>query len=251
MSFGWLNILSKYKILVCFIMILFIIGAQLPEVPSTEPVLDEIVLKLKEMRDPTVSVQTHRGSGSGTIINIINTDMKDIFEYHVLTNAHVTHSRFFTYLRGVDSITGKIQIETIDTGCIVTTFDHPNKTCEYHNTKVIAENIVHDLAILSFVSDQKFNVAKIANNDMLEQIRVFDEVFAIGCQLGRNPTPTVGIVSQILTGTHGEQEWILYGSTAQITPGSSGGGLFKRYDDHYYLIGVPYSLAVANNGQFI
>lgn len=240
--------------------------AQLPEIPYTDPIpivspiatkgkeaksIDEIAIKQKEMRDTVVLVRTIRGSGSGTIIESITTDNEDIFEYRVLTNAHVTHSRFFTYLTGADSITGKIKIETVDTGCEIITFDYKNRGWENHNADVIAENIIYDLAMLSFVSSQKFAVAKIADDDMLKQVRVFDEVFAVGCQFGRAPTPTIGIISQILIGTCGEQQWILYGSTAQITPGSSGGGLFKEYGNHYYLVGIPYRTAVAYNGQFI
>ena len=86
---------------------------------------------------------------------------------------------------------------------------------------------------------------------MLKQVRVFDEVFAIGCQFGQAPIPTVGIISQILTENNRDKKWIIYRSTAQISPGSSGGGLFREYDGHYYLIGSPYRIWVADNGQII
>lgn len=216
-----------------------------------EPIIDEITLKQREMRDTIVLVKTRRGSGSGTIIDRLDIDTKQMFEYRVLTNSHVTHLRFVQYLRGVNSITGKTKIEVVDTGCEVVVFDYQDRNQINHKAQVVAEDTTYDLAILSFVSSKEFVVVKIADQDMLEQVRVFDNVFAIGCQLGQAPSPTVGIISQIFKGTYRDREWTTYGSTAQITPGSSGGGLFKRYDDHYYLIGIPYCLAVTNNGQMI
>jgi len=215
------------------------------------PVVDEIELKQREMRDTTVFVQTRQGSGSGTIIDRLETDTDGLCEYLVLTNAHVTYSRFITILRGVDSITGKVKSERIDTGCGVIAFNHTERDWFPHNATVIAEDMRYDLALLSFRSKHEFSVAKIADDDMLSQVRVFDEIFAIGCQLGNAPSPTTGIISQIITGNNGEKEWVIYGNTAQITPGSSGGGLFKKYDGHYYMIGIPFRVAIACNGQIV
>jgi len=221
------------------------------EIEVLPPVVDEIALKQEEMRNTTILVQTFQGSGSGTIIDCLETDAEGVFEYRVLSNAHVTYSRFITIVRGVDSLTGKVQRETTDTGCGIVVFDHANKDYFQYGATVIDEDVRYDLSLLSFRTDKKLPVARVADKDQLNQVRVFDEIFAIGCQLGRGPSPTTGIVSQIITGNNGEKEWAIYGNTAQITPGSSGGGLFKKYDDHYYLIGIPFRVAVAGNGQFV
>ena len=214
-------------------------------------VVDEIALKQKEMRDTTVLIQTNQGSGSGTIIDCLETDTDGIFEYVVLTNAHVTYSRFITILRKVDSLTGRVKTERVDTGCRIIAFNHTERDWFPYNTTVVAEDMQYDFSLLAFRSEHNFSVAKIADEDMLGQVRVFDEIFAVGCQLGRAPAPTTGIVSQIITGNNGEKEWVIYGNTAQITPGSSGGGLFKKYDGHYYMIGIPFRVAIAGNGQII
>lgn len=213
--------------------------------------IDTIALKQDEMRNTTVMVTTIYGSGSGTIIKKISTGMDDFYEYRVLTNAHVTHPRITKQLIGVDALTGKLKIRTVDTGCNVILFENDTGKWTSHEAQVMAEDIIYDLSILSFCVSKVLSVARIASKEMLVQVRVFDEVFAIGCQLGNRPTPTNGIISQITTGKHGEKEWIIYGTTSQITPGSSGGGLFKKYDDHYYLIGIPYRIAVAGNGQMV
>lgn len=214
-------------------------------------VVDKIARKQKQMRNTTVLVQVRDGSGSGTIIDCIDIDNEEKFEYRVLTNKHVINSRFITLLKGVNSLTGELQTETIDMGCEIITFDHDGKKWNYNTARVIIEDVKYDLAILSFVSKEELFIAKMASVDMLQQVRVFDEIFVIGCQLGCAPTPTTGIISQILIGEHNTKEWVIYSNTAQITPGSSGGGLFKEYENHYYLIGIPYRVAKADNGQFV
>lgn len=217
-------------------------------------IVDRIALKQREMLDTIVSVQTGGGSGSGTIIDCIDTDEEGVFEYRVLTNAHVTALRFVPYLRGVDFLTGEKETELVDTGCWVVTFNYPKPIgieWTFNLSKIIFEDVSHDLAILSFTSEKELAIAKQASNDQLQQVRVFDEVFAVGCQLGRAPFPTFGIVAQILMENKNNQEWIIYANTAQIAPGSSGGALYKKYDNHWYLIGIPYSVAVTYNGQII
>lgn len=209
--------------------------------------VDEIALKQREMLDTIVYVQTRNSRGSGTIIDCV--DMGETFEYRVLTNVHVVSSRFVTQIQGVNSLTGKSKTRVIDTGCRIVTFDHQNRDWDYHTAKVIAESNTKDLAILSFTSNQELSVSKIADNDMLKQIRVFDEVFAVGCQLGRAPSPTVGIISQISTESNDGQKRMIYSNTAHIISGSSGGGLFREYNGHYYMIGIPYRISVAPNGQ--
>lgn len=225
------------------------------QVSSTQQILpsvvDEIKLKQQEMRNTIVLIQTRKRSGSGTIINRLQTDVEEVFEYHILTNTHITHGRFITHPEKVNSLTGEVKTTIVDTGCKITTFSYQQNNWNLYSAEVIGENIPLDLAILSFLSTKKLAVAKIADDEMLSQVRVFDEVFAIGCQFKQIPSPTVGIVSQILMGYYGKTKWIIYGNTAQVTPGSSGGGLFKKYDDHYYLIGIPYRVEVTSTDQFI
>lgn len=247
---------------ICWVGVSFVAGASIVN-PIERPVfippiveekiefVDEIALKQKEMRDTIVLVRTRRGTGSGTIIDRIDTDDEKESEYRVLTNAHVTYPRFFRYLREVDFITGKLNIDVVDTGCEIITFDYQSLSWNIYDAKIVEEDIEYDLAVLSFATKEELSVAKIADDDMLKQVRVFDEIFVVGCQLGRAPSPTFGIISQILTKNNGEQEWTIYCNTAQTTPGSSGGGLFKKYDDHYYLVGIPYRIAVTSDGQLV
>ncbi len=220
-------------------------------VASEEKQIDRISLKQQEMRGPIVLVQARQDSGSGTIIDSIDTDTEDMFEYRVLTSSHVISSRFISHPKRADAITGKVETCVVDVGCRIITFDYQKRTFETHRAIVVAENKQHDLAILSFESNQKLTVAKIADENMLRQVRVFDEVFAVGCQLRNPPSPTFGIISRILTGIKGQEKWTIYVNSAHIAFGSSGGGLFKEYNDHYYLIGVPYGVSTTDSDQII
>lgn len=252
--------ISLLTIMLCCLGLIFSVGvgkdndeSKILEIQQTEaieePSVDKITLKQQEMLDTIVYVRTRNGRGSGTIIDCV--DMGETFEYRVLTNAHTINSKFITQIQGVNSLTGKPKVRIIDTGCEIVTFDHQNRSWDHYVAKVVAEDITNDLAILSFVSDQELVVAKIADDDMLKQIRIFDEVFAIGCQLGQAPSPTVGIISQISTESKDGQKRIIYGNTAHIISGSSGGGLFREHNGHYYIIGIPYRISVAPNGQWI
>ncbi len=230
--------------------------------------VDDTTLKQREMRDTIVLVQTYHKSGSGTIIDRIGTEDKDVFEYRVLTNSHVVRPIFFTQLGGVDSITGRLKTTTIGTKYSIVSFDHVDKIQKRYDANLVLEDTEYDLAILSFLSNKELAVAKIADTNMLEQVRVFDEVFAVGCQLTHPPSPTVGIISVVLKGVGNipitfdglqyntikknyQQGWIIYGNTSQISTGSSGGGLFKKYDDNYYLIGIPYLTSFTSGSQFL
>ncbi len=218
---------------------------------TVETKKDEIELKQEEMLETSVLVRTNMGSGSGTLIKCLETDAEGTFEYIVLTNAHVVRTRFVRSIDNVNSVTGKVTTKTIDPGCTVITFDHKQVTQNENKAKIIGEDISLDLCLISFTSTQKLAVARLASDQMFSDVRVFDSVFIISCQLSLSPTPTFGIISKIGKRFYGKRQFISYMTTSQITPGSSGGGLFKKYDNHYYLIGIPYSIYMTRNRQLM
>lgn len=238
------------KILLCILAIVILpclLGNnKTNSLQATQDSVDTLSIKHREMLAPTVRVETYKSIGSGTIIHRTGTSDPAIFRYLVLTSAHVVRTRLIERIIGVDSLTGKKKSRTIDTGCSVTIFNHSTRNSKIIATTILAEDVCIDLTLLLFDFDSILPVAKIADASMLDQIRVFDEVFAIGCQLGLTPIPTVGIISGILSATSDVEcpvNSIVYRSTTNMAYGSSGGGLFKLYDDHYYLIGVPGKLA--------
>jgi S1-C subfamily serine protease len=223
----------------------------LPRAETRTESVDDTSLKIEEMLHNTVMVKTRAGSGSGTIIERFDTSIDNIFEYRVLTNAHVVYRRLVGRIVGVDIFSGKTKKQIWDTGCQVAVFDPLEEIYEYYKAKVLVEDSMFDLAILSFESEKELAVVKIASEDILSNIRVFDEVFVIGCQYGNNPGPTFGILTEILTKIDGDNIWCVYSGTAQMAPGSSGGGLFKKHEGHYYLIGIPFRVRYDNLTQQI
>jgi len=203
-------------------------------------------IKRNEMLDTSVMVQTPTCYGSGTIIDCLETDTKGIQKYIVITNKHVIDGRLITQVNGVDGLRNSFRMITIDRGCRILVFGC-NEEWTTIDANIIDEDESLDVALLSFESDQVLPIARMADQSLLEQIRVFDEIFAIGCQLGNKPLPTNGIVSQIIK----QDDLLLYSITSCIAPGSSGGGVFIRHDNHYYFIGIPFKTDVAYNGQFI
>lgn len=200
--------------------------------------------KRQEMLYTSVFISTETVNGSGTIIGKTKTGMDGVFRYSVLTNEHVVMGRFVP--------DPKSPSKRIDKGCIVWTFDHTQMSFEPYPASVIAENKVIDIALLAFNSSEVLVVAKFATQTTLDDLSVFDEVFAIGCNLKDNfPGPTIGIISLIYTEQMGETNVTFYANTAQIVPGASGGGLFREKDGHYYLIGIPFRLYMLDNDQLL
>lgn len=200
--------------------------------------------KRQEMLYTSVFVSTETMNGSGTVIGKINTGMDGVFRYSILTNEHVIRGRFVP--------DPKSPSERIDKGCVIWTFDHTQMSYEPYPASVIAENKEIDIALLAFNSSEVLVVAKFATQAILDEISVFDEVFAIGCNLKDDfPGPTIGIISLIYTEQMVETNVTIYANTAQIVPGASGGGLFREQDGHYYLIGIPFRLYMLDNDQLL
>jgi S1-C subfamily serine protease len=216
-------------------------------VPPIETVKDD---KYGEILSPVVHVfiPSSKNKGSGVIFHKYpSLKNKDSNAYLVITNHHVVSSRKSKTLKRIDGLTGHPIYEVVDQGCRITFFWHTKNEHETYHGNVITESKENDLALVYFESDKKIeNLAMIPSQKMLDQIRVFDEVYAVGCQLGGPPIPTKGIVSRIFN----SENYVGFMTDAPISPGSSGGGVFKKFGSHYYLIGVSQQVGV-KNWQFI
>jgi S1-C subfamily serine protease len=234
-------------------LVLYLILCSPIDAINTELLLspDTKEIKREETIGPIVLVYTQYGTGSGTVIDRLRRNDDGVFEYRVLTNEHVIRPRWITQVDSVDFLTGRTTTKAVDTGCGVLTFSILSDEWSDHVARVVEEDAHRDLSVLSFTSKEMLPVAKMADMAQLDQITIFDEVVSVGCKLGMRPLPTEGIISGIANGACGEIEWVVYANTASIVNGSSGGGLFKEYDGHYYLIGVPYMMSTTKRGQII
>ena len=191
-------------------------------------------IKYKEMLNVIVYISNIRGSGSGILFYKENSIDNNIYTYYVLTNFHVVIGRKIERSK-VDGLRGREETIFEDTGTNITVFSSDISTWTEYEAEVISESEEYDLALAIFQTEDFLPLVKLIPPSKISQVKIFDEVYAVGCQLGRKPIPTKGIIS----GTINTNHFIGFSHSAQIAPGSSGGGLFKKDGKHYYLIGVP------------
>ena len=208
--------------------------------PASGKVMSKDTQKHLEMLNVIVHVAEIQRSGSGVLMYKGETEEEDVCEYFVITNYHIVMDREIPILKSVDGLRGIIDFELEDLGCQVTVFSNNANIWTTYDADIVSESPDDDLAVVRFVTaDDIESIAKIATDAIMADVNIFDEVYAVGCQLSRRPIPTVGIIS----GVYNAEGFVGFSHTAQISPGSSGGGLFKKCDDHFYLIGIPSMVA--------
>lgn len=158
-----------------------------------------------------------------------------MYVYYIITNEHITSNRITTDLQ-VDGIRGTHQIILVDPGIVVRVFNNSATEWQEYHGEIVVESPVSDLSLVTFQTDDYLpHIAKIISIEALDKVEIFDEIYALGCQLGYPVMPTRGIIAGFV---EYDDLTILF-HTAHTLPGSSGGGLFKKDDGQYYLIGLP------------
>ena len=77
------------------------------------------------------------------------------------------------------------------------------------------------------------NGAALPTREHLEDIRIFDQVYAVGCPLGNDPIPSHGEISTTKHVVDGETYWMI---NAPTYIGNSGGGIFDS--ETHELLGI-------------
>ncbi len=205
---------------------------------SRVALVQPINTKHTEMLNTVVRIQHLKNRGSGVLIYRERT-VRDIrYIYYVITNEHVVADRFTTKAN-VDGVRELHGMVLADPGVTVRVFNHAaTKWMEYAG-EVIVESPENDLALVKFrTNDYLPNIAMLTNTEAVSQTEIFDPVYAVGCQLGELSIPTEGIVSGFIY----RSDIMVILHTAHILPGSSGGGLFKKHNGQYHLIGLPFAM---------
>lgn len=171
-----------------------------------------------------VKINTEFGCGSGTIIG--KEPQEEKFLYYVLTAFHLINSH----------ASEENKISSREFSFLLTSYNDKEEIVGVNNGTLFSSDENLDLMIITFLSTRDFTVAKISTN-----YELMKEVYSCTCQLAELPAVTKGIISR-LTG-----HFII--SDAQMSPGSSGGGLFIKQGNEYYLIGV--ATHVAAKGNFV
>ncbi len=176
------------------------------------------VKKYEQILNPSVQVHVGEGVGSGVLIDRKSLD-KNKYKYSVITVRHnFVHNN------------NTIEL-ALNKKCLISTYINKDKT-DYIGV-VVKESHDLDLCLVEFISKNKIkHIASTPNKKMVQDLRVFDPIYVVGCQAGFQPIVTSGIISLI----HPSNDKFI--TNAEVYFGSSGGGAFQNIDGNYYLIGI-------------
>jgi len=186
----------------------------------TTPIFaDEIDEKLEHVLYPSVRVLNGNGGGSGTVVYSEDREGDGTFETYVLTNHHVIDN-LIRIERKWDNLTKSYRNEENNEQADVELFSYANGGSTITKS-VVKANIVayianEDIALLHLVHPfQIEHVARILPED--KKLRLFQEIYAVGCPLLVDPMFTKGEVTD-LDNTIDKKSYI--GGTANIIWGN-------------------------------
>ena len=208
------------------------------------PISKESVQMHKEIFYPTVRVRTPRSGGSGTVIYSEKTDKG--YDTYIITNHHVISDCVSIKKTWNPVLKRKIDTEILDTVGIEY-FKYNNFSNCIGSFGVEADIVAYseyeggqDWALLKTrdVETAAPYVAKMYPRDKVDQVHIFDKVFACGASLGHPPIVTDGHISFMDDEIDHFKYWM---STAPTIFGNSGGGVFRfsRARKQYEYVGVP------------
>lgn len=184
---------------------------------------------IHRVTDSVVKIESEFGYGSGVIIG--KEKQEDLNLYYVLTAYHlIIDPSPFAALEQALSSSEPIKL-------IVTSYNNNEEIIGINNATFHCGDLKLDSIIITFLSSRDLPVSPIS-----VKYNIMDEVFTSTFQLSAPIAVTRGIISR-LTG-------MFIVSDAEISPGSSGGGLFIKRDDQYFLIGMADQVAFENGILF-
>ena len=217
------------------------------------PISKESVRMHEQIFYPTVRVRTSRSGGSGTVI--YSEKSGDFYDTYIVTNHHVIADCVEIKKAWNPVLKRKVDSEVLNT-VGVEYFKYNNHSNCIGSFAVEADIVAYseyeggqDWALLK-TRDKETPapyIAKLYPRDKVDQVHIFDKVFACGASLGHPPIVTDGHISFMDDEIDHFKYWM---STAPTIFGNSGGGVF-RYSDarkRYEYIGVPSRISIQPMG---
>ena len=213
----------------------------------------EIIQKHEQMFYPTVRVRTKRAGGSGTVV--YSEKYKDEVYTYVITNHHVVADSVKVEKKWDSVLKRKVDKEILDT-VFVEFFRYNNYSHTVGSFAVEADIVAYsevdggqDWALLR-VRDKENKADWVANMFQLkelENIHIFDEVYAVGASLGHPPVASDGHISYMDDEIDHYKYWM---SSAPTIFGNSGGAVYRWNDDNkqYEYIGIPSRISIQPMG---
>jgi len=205
----------------------------------------------KEILYPTVRVIAKDSGGSGTVIYSKKDESGKIRTF-ILTNHHVIED-LITIKKQWNSLYKK-EIKTEVTSLArVDIFKYNNYSSCVGSFQIEAEikayshsSDGYDVALLELKDTESVigNIANLYPKDKIDDIHIFDEVWACGAALLHPPIATRGIISFMDDIIDNHVYWM---STANIIYGNSGGAVYRFSSDRnkYEYIGIPARISIS------
>ena len=213
----------------------------------------EIIQKHEQMFYPTVRVRTKKAGGSGTVV--YSEKYNDEVYTYVITNHHVVADSVKVEKKWDSVLKRKVDKEILDT-VFVEFFRYNNYSHTVGSFAVEADIVAYsevdggqDWALLR-VRDKENKADWVANMFQLkelENIHIFDEVYAVGASLGHPPVASDGHISYMDDEIDHYKYWM---SSAPTIFGNSGGAVYRWNDDNkqYEYIGIPSRISIQPMG---
>ena len=213
----------------------------------------EIIQKHEQMFYPTVRVRTKKAGGSGTVVYSKN--YKDEVYTYVITNHHVIADSVHLEKKWDPVLKRKVDKEILDT-VFVEFFRYNNYSHTVGSFAVEADIVAYsevnggqDWALLR-VRDKENTADWVANMfplDDIENVHIFDEVYAVGASLGHPPVASEGHISYMDDEIEHFKYWM---SSAPTIFGNSGGAVYRWSDTRkrYDYIGIPSRISIQPMG---
>ena len=213
----------------------------------------KIIQKHEQMFYPTVRVRTKKAGGSGTVV--YSKKYKDEVYTYVITNHHVVADSIHIAKKWNPILKKKSDTEILDT-VFVEFFKYNNYSHTVGSFAVEADIVAYseveggqDWALLRVRDKENIadNVANLFPSHDLDNVHIFDKVFAVGASLGHPPIASAGHISYMDDEIDHYKYWM---STAQTIFGNSGGACYRWSPARkkYEYIGIPSRISVQPMG---
>jgi S1-C subfamily serine protease len=172
-----------------------------------EAQLDETATRWRRLMGPAVQL-----SGGGTVGSA------------VLLPSESNEGEWRTQLLTAWHVVRDIRLGLGEDALIPVTLYSEDGSSRHEEARLLCRDARIDIALLELTStDSKFPGAHLASRAALAEIKVLEDVYAVGCPLGNDPIPTHGKLSDTRHMVEGTQHWMI---SAPTYIGNSGGGIF-------------------------
>jgi len=169
---------------------------------------------------PVVQLAGETSVGSGVLLQSRLEAESDTYHTYMITAWHV--------VRDIQGDLSKTDMP------VPVTIYAENGTIDTVDASLVCFNAELDAALLELVTEEAMeNGARIPRRETLDSVRIFDEVYAVGCPLGNDPIPTRGEIATSRHYVDDERYWMI---NAPTYIGNSGGGIF--HSETHELLGI-------------